>query len=136
MCLRLKAVSVDNRLTCPYIEAGFAEIMARGNHGGVFSMADFAADLSGIQAFTGRLTELRMRLDLTGIAPLTATDVGSPLVIAGVEDFGRAKATAAGVVDSYLAALIAMAQRSVTTIQAQDADLADAARRSFHMRAV
>ena len=99
-------------------------------------MADFAVDLNGIQSFTDRLTELRMRLDLTGIAPLAATDVGSPLVIAGVEDFGRAKATASGVVDSYLAALIAMAQRSVTAIQAQDAALADAARRNFHMRAV
>jgi hypothetical protein len=98
-------------------------------------MADFAADLSGIQSFTDRLTELRVRLDLTGIAPPTATDVGSPLVIAGVEDFGRAKAAAAGVVDSYLAALIAMAQRSVATIQAQDAAMAAAARRNFHMRA-
>lgn len=99
-------------------------------------MADFAADLSGIQSFTDRLTELRMRLDLTGIVRPTATDVGSPLVIAGVEDFGRAKATAAGVVDSYLAALIAMAQHSVATIQAQDAAMADAARRNFHKRAV
>lgn len=88
------------------------------------------ADLGEIEAFARRLETLRSDLDLTGkdlpvtMGPVMLYNPASLYdVQAGIDEFLKAKTAAATVVDTYLAALSAMAHQSVTKIQETDAAL-------------
>jgi hypothetical protein len=88
------------------------------------------ADLGEIEAFALRLDTLRSDLDLTGkdlpvtMGPLMLDNPSSLYdVQVGIDEFLKAKTAAATVVDTYLAALSAMAHQSVTKIQEADTAL-------------
>lgn len=98
-------------------------------------------DLGGIDTFADRLDTLRSDLDLAGedfpitVGPLMPDDPGSLYdVQAGFEEFLKARAAAASVVDSYLSALSAMARQSVTKIQQADSNAALALERTHPIK--